>query len=175
MSRKGAIEAGAGRAGADPGLDGDRVVRRGGQGRPAVAELVAARCRAGSYSRSAARRQFTHEQLREAMAGIEYRDTDAFIDEIPAAYKDIDQVMADAADLVEVLVRGRDLVDERVGVAVLDAAIAARRSSWVNVWRARTGVLPGPAPCGEEPSATGLPFPTTTYDAVPIEPGIRPS
>jgi tRNA-splicing ligase RtcB len=36
------------------------------------------------------------------MVGIEYRDTDAFIDEIPAAYKDIDQVMADAADLVEV-------------------------------------------------------------------------
>ena len=36
------------------------------------------------------------------MTGIEYRDTDAFIDEIPAAYKDIDQVMADAADLVEV-------------------------------------------------------------------------
>ena len=31
------------------------------------------------------------------MNGIEYRDTDAFIDEIPAAYKDIDQVMADAA------------------------------------------------------------------------------
>jgi tRNA-splicing ligase RtcB len=36
------------------------------------------------------------------MAGIEYRDTDAFIDEIPAAYKDVEQVMADAADLVEV-------------------------------------------------------------------------
>ena len=36
------------------------------------------------------------------MVGIEYRDTDAFIDEIPQAYKDIDQVMADAADLVEV-------------------------------------------------------------------------
>ena len=54
------------------------------------------------YSRSAARRTFTHEQLREAMKGIEYRDTDAFLDEIPPAYKDIDQVMADAADLVEV-------------------------------------------------------------------------
>ena len=26
------------------------------------------------------------------VAGIEYRDTDAFIDEIPAAYKPIDQV-----------------------------------------------------------------------------------
>jgi tRNA-splicing ligase RtcB len=30
------------------------------------------------------------------MVGIEYKDSDAFIDEIPAAYKDIDQVMADA-------------------------------------------------------------------------------
>jgi tRNA-splicing ligase RtcB len=36
------------------------------------------------------------------MVGIEYRDSDAFIDEIPAAYKDIDQVMADASDLVEI-------------------------------------------------------------------------
>jgi tRNA-splicing ligase RtcB (3'-phosphate/5'-hydroxy nucleic acid ligase) len=36
------------------------------------------------------------------MVGIEYRDTDAFIDEIPQAYKDIDEVMADAADLVEI-------------------------------------------------------------------------
>jgi tRNA-splicing ligase RtcB len=54
------------------------------------------------YSRSKARKTFTHEQLRQAMEGIEYRDTDAFLDEIPAAYKDIDVVMADAADLVEV-------------------------------------------------------------------------
>ena len=36
------------------------------------------------------------------MEGTEYRDTDAFLDEIPAAYKDIDQVMADAGDLVRV-------------------------------------------------------------------------
>ena len=35
------------------------------------------------------------------MVGIEYKDSDAFIDEIPAAYKDIDQVMADAAGLAE--------------------------------------------------------------------------
>jgi tRNA-splicing ligase RtcB (3'-phosphate/5'-hydroxy nucleic acid ligase) len=54
------------------------------------------------YSRSKARRTFSLEQLREAMVGIEYRDTDAFLDEIPAAYKDIDRVMADAAELVEV-------------------------------------------------------------------------
>ena len=55
-----------------------------------------------AYSRTKARQTFTRDQLREAMVGIEYRDTDAFIDEIPAAYKPIDQVMADAADLVEV-------------------------------------------------------------------------
>jgi tRNA-splicing ligase RtcB len=55
-----------------------------------------------AYSRSAARKAFTHEQLRAAMTGIEYRDTDAFIDEIPQAYKPIDVVMQDAADLVEV-------------------------------------------------------------------------
>jgi tRNA-splicing ligase RtcB len=54
------------------------------------------------YSRSRARKTFTLEQLREAMQGIEYRDTDAFIDEIPGAYKPIDKVMRDAADLVEV-------------------------------------------------------------------------
>ena len=53
------------------------------------------------FSRTAARKRFTHEELRAAMAGIEYRDTEAFLDEIPGAYKDIDQVMADAADLVE--------------------------------------------------------------------------
>ena len=36
------------------------------------------------------------------MGDIEYRDTDAFLDEIPAAYKDIDVVMEDAQDLAEV-------------------------------------------------------------------------
>jgi tRNA-splicing ligase RtcB len=55
-----------------------------------------------NFSRSAARKQFTIEDLRLAMKGIEYRDTDAFIDEIPGAYKDIDHVMADADDLVTI-------------------------------------------------------------------------
>ncbi len=55
-----------------------------------------------AFSRSKARQTFSREQLREAMVGIEYRDTDAFIDQIPAAYKPIDQVMEDAADLVEI-------------------------------------------------------------------------
>jgi len=63
------------------------------------------------HSRSSARRTFTMDQLREAMADVEFRDTDAFIDEIPAAYKDIGQVIADAADLVEVRHTLRQLVN----------------------------------------------------------------
>lgn len=44
------------------------------------------------------------EQLTGAMAGIEWRSSnaEAFLDEIPGAYKDIDQVMEDAKDLVRV-------------------------------------------------------------------------
>jgi tRNA-splicing ligase RtcB (3'-phosphate/5'-hydroxy nucleic acid ligase) len=64
-----------------------------------------------NFSRSAARKTFTHDQLREAMAGIEYRDTDAFLDEIPSAYKPIDQIMADAADLVTVRHKLRQIVN----------------------------------------------------------------
>jgi len=45
------------------------------------------------------------------MAGIEFRDSSAFIDEIPAACKDIDQVMTDAADLVEIRHSLRQLVN----------------------------------------------------------------
>ncbi|WP_129336239.1 RtcB family protein [Cellulomonas endophytica] len=101
VSRKGAIRARAGEPGLVPGSMGTAsyvVVGRGDR-----LSLESSPHGAGrTHSRSAARRLFTHAQLREAMAGIEYRDADAFLDEIPAAYKDIDQVMADAADLVEV-------------------------------------------------------------------------
>ena len=101
LSRKGAINAEAGRPGLIPGSMGTASYVVSGRGNPL--SLNSAPHGAGrEYSRSKARRTFTHEQLREAMTGIEYRDTDAFIDEIPAAYKDIDRVMADAADLVEV-------------------------------------------------------------------------
>jgi tRNA-splicing ligase RtcB len=54
------------------------------------------------YSRSAARKTFTRDQLDAAMTGIEWRRTDAFLDEIPGAYKDIDVIMEDARDLVEI-------------------------------------------------------------------------
>jgi len=101
LSRKGAIDASAGRAGLIPGSMGTASYVVVGRGDP-VALRSAPHGAGRAHSRTQARKRFTQEQLREAMAGIEYRDTDAFIDEIPAAYKDIDQVMADAADLVEV-------------------------------------------------------------------------
>jgi len=53
-------------------------------------------------SRSAARQQITLAQHREATAHVECRKDAAVIDESPAAYKDIDAVMAAQSDLVEV-------------------------------------------------------------------------
>ncbi|MDO7869445.1 RtcB family protein [Nocardioides jiangxiensis] len=110
LTRKGAINAAAGRDGLIPGSMGTASYVVRGLGNPA--SFHSAPHGAGrTYSRSAARRTFTHDELRAAMVGIEYRDTDAFIDEIPAAYKDIDQVMADAADLVEIRHTLRQLVN----------------------------------------------------------------
>jgi tRNA-splicing ligase RtcB len=101
LSRKGAISAKAGEWGLIPGSMGTRsyVV----QGKGNALSLNSAPHGAGrQYSRSAARKAFGVDDLRAAMGDIEYRDTDAFVDEIPAAYKDIDVVMNDAADLVEI-------------------------------------------------------------------------
>ncbi|MCA1305369.1 RtcB family protein [Microbacterium esteraromaticum] len=110
VSRKGAIAADAGRLGLIPGSMGTASYIVEGLGNPV--SLNSSPHGAGrEYSRSAARRAFTREQLRDAMAGIEYRDTDAFIDEIPQAYKPIDQVMADAADLVRVRHTLRQIVN----------------------------------------------------------------
>jgi tRNA-splicing ligase RtcB len=101
VSRKGAVEAREGQPGLIPGSMGTASYVVSGKG--FAPSLNSSPHGAGRvHSRASARRTFTHEQLRVAMAGIEFRDTDAFLDEIPAAYKDIDQVMADATDLVEV-------------------------------------------------------------------------
>ncbi|MGN7968530.1 RtcB family protein [Microbacterium sp. 22296] len=110
VSRKGAIMADAGRPGLIPGSMGTASYVVEGRGNP-VALNSSPHGAGREYSRSAARKTFTHEQLREAMTGIEYRDTDAFIDEIPQAYKPIDRVMADAADLVTIRHTLRQIVN----------------------------------------------------------------
>jgi tRNA-splicing ligase RtcB len=110
VSRKGAINAERDRPGLIPGSMGTASYVVSGKGFPPG--LNSSPHGAGrAYSRSKARKTFTVEQLREAMAGIEYRDTEAFLDEIPAAYKDVDVVMADAAELVEVRHTLRQIVN----------------------------------------------------------------
>lgn len=54
-------------------------------------------------SRNQAGREFSIEDLAQQTAGVICRKDKGVIDEIPGAYKDIDQVMANQADLVEVV------------------------------------------------------------------------
>jgi len=110
LSRKGAIDAHEGVMGLIPGSMGTRSYVVEGKGNR-VALCSAPHGAGREYSRSRARRTFTFAQLEEAMEGIEYRRTEAFLDEIPAAYKDIDVVMADAADLVSVRHELRQIVN----------------------------------------------------------------
>lgn len=57
------------------------------------------------HSRTQAKKLFTTADLAAQMQGKVWleKHAGALVDEIPAAYKDIDQVMADQSDLVEVL------------------------------------------------------------------------
>ncbi|KAA1376244.1 RtcB family protein [Aeromicrobium fastidiosum] len=110
LSRKGAIDASEGTMGLIPGSMGTRSYVVVGKGNPV--SLNSSPHGAGrEYSRSKARKAFTQDDLRVAMGDIEYRDTAAFVDEIPAAYKDIDVIMQDAADLVEVRHTLRQIVN----------------------------------------------------------------
>jgi tRNA-splicing ligase RtcB len=54
-------------------------------------------------SRGQAKRTFDVSDLKNQTAGVECRKDAGVLDEIPGAYKDIDQVMANQADLVEVV------------------------------------------------------------------------
>jgi len=101
LSRKGAIDASEGRPGLIPGSMGTASYVVTGLGNRLA--LNSSPHGAGrNYSRSAARKTFTRAELDAAMAGIEWGRSDAFLDEIPGAYKPVEQVMADAADLVKV-------------------------------------------------------------------------
>ena len=110
LSRKGAIDASKGRAGLIPGSMGTASYVIEGRGNPL--SLNSSPHGAGrNFSRSVARKTFTREQLDAAMEGIEWGRSDAFLDEIPGAYKPIDTVMADAADLVTIRHTLRQIVN----------------------------------------------------------------
>ena len=109
ITRKGAISAQAGQLGIIPGSMGAKsfIVRGLGNAQSFCS------CSHGAgrkLSRTAAKNKFTSHDLAEQTAGIECRKDDAVIDEIPAAYKNIDVVMANQTDLVEIVHTLRQVV-----------------------------------------------------------------
>lgn len=101
LSRKGAIQADAGRPGLIPGSMGTASYVVEGKGY--APSFNSSPHGAGRiYARTAAKKRFTLADMDKAMVGIEYNRSEAFLDEIPGAYKDIDVVMEDASDLVEI-------------------------------------------------------------------------
>ncbi len=109
VTRKGAIRAGTGELGLIPGSmgTGSYVVR--GLGNPA-SYWSASHGAGRRMSRNAARKKFSVADLVEQTAGVESRKDAGVVDEIPAAYKDIDQVIAAQSDLVEVVAHLRQVV-----------------------------------------------------------------
>ena len=101
VTRKGAIEARRGMWAMIPGSMGTRSYIVTGLENP-MAFSSAPHGAGRRLSRTAARRQYTMSDLENAMRGIEYRRSVGALDEIPSAYKDIDEVMAHAKELVEI-------------------------------------------------------------------------
>jgi tRNA-splicing ligase RtcB (3'-phosphate/5'-hydroxy nucleic acid ligase) len=102
VTRKGAIRAARGDMGIIPGSmgTGSYIVR--GLGNEDA--LNSASHGAGrKMSRGQAKRTFTAADLARQTAGVECRKDAGVVDEIPGAYKDIAEVMARQADLVEVV------------------------------------------------------------------------
>lgn len=102
VTRKGAVSARAGQLGIIPGSMGAKSYIVEGLGN----EESFCSCSHGAgrrMSRSKARATFSQADLAAQTAGVECRKDADVIDEIPAAYKDIDEVMANQADLVRPL------------------------------------------------------------------------
>lgn len=102
LTRKGAVDAHEGVLGIIPGSMGAKsFIVRGKGNRDSFCS-----CSHGAgrkMSRGEATRTFTLEDHAAATAGVECRKDEGVLDETPAAYKDIDAVMAAQADLVDVV------------------------------------------------------------------------
>lgn len=102
ITRKGAIRAGLDELGIIPGSMGARSFIVKGKANP---ESFCS-CSHGAgrkMSRSKAKLLFSQDDLIQQTQGIECRKDSGVIDEIPGAYKDIDQVMANQSDLIEIV------------------------------------------------------------------------
>ncbi len=102
VTRKGAIRARIGDMGIIPGSMGDKSYIVEGLGE----KQSFCSCSHGAgrvMSRTEAKRRFTVEDLKAQTMGIECPKDEDRIDEIPAAYKNIDSVMANQTDLVNIV------------------------------------------------------------------------
>jgi tRNA-splicing ligase RtcB len=102
LTRKGAIRARKGELGIIPGSMGTRsyIVR----GRGSAESFDSCAHGAGrKMSRTLAEKSFGTKDLEIQTAGVICRKDKGVLDEIPGAYKDIDEVMANQSDLVEVV------------------------------------------------------------------------
>jgi tRNA-splicing ligase RtcB len=102
VTRKGAIRAGAGDLGIIPGSMGTKSYIVRGLGNAEAFES-ASHGAGRRMSRNEAKRRFSRKDLEAQTKGVECRKDSGVIDEIPAAYKDIDQVMENQRDLVEIV------------------------------------------------------------------------
>lgn len=101
ITRKGAIKADIGHKAMIPGSMGTRSYIVSGLGNK-MSFNSAPHGAGRRFSRKKAREQFTMDDFDKAMTGITHRRTDILLDEIPGAYKDIDEVMENAKELVKV-------------------------------------------------------------------------
>ena len=102
VTRKGAIRAGDGEFGIIPGSMGAKSFIVKGKGNPS--SFCSCSHGAGRVmSRSKAKRLFNEQDLEAQTMGVECRIDKSVVDEIPAAYKNIDTVMANQTDLVDVV------------------------------------------------------------------------
>jgi tRNA-splicing ligase RtcB len=102
VTRKGAVRARTGDLGIIPGSMGAKSFIVRGKGNPDSFDS----CSHGAgrrLSRGAARARYSVQDLAQQTAGVECRKDADVIDEIPAAYKDIDKVMDNQSDLVEIV------------------------------------------------------------------------
>lgn len=102
ITRKGAIRAGVGDLGIIPGSMGAKSYIVRGKGEP---ESFCS-CSHGAgrrMSRGQAKKKFDQQDLIDQTVGVECRKDSGVLDEIPGAYKPIDEVMANQSDLVEVV------------------------------------------------------------------------
>ncbi|MFD3380691.1 MULTISPECIES: RtcB family protein [unclassified Streptomyces] len=109
VTRKGAIRAGSGEYGIIPGSmgTGSYIVKGLGNEKAFNSASHGAGRR---MSRNAAKRRFSTKDLEEQTQGVECRKDSGVVDEIPSAYKPIEQVIDQQRDLVEVVAKLKQVV-----------------------------------------------------------------